>query len=256
MNLAPTVVISKTSWITKILYQPFFNILMLFYVYIPGHDMGVAIIILTLIIRLALYPSYVQTLKAQRDLKKIQPEIDEIRKLHKEDQAKQSEELMKVYKTNKVNPLGSCLPLLIQLPILYALYKVFMVGLNTDSLWLLYKWFPQVPTEINPIFLHFLHVPALEINLAAANIYLAVLAGLSQLVQSWLMMKFNPTSQTGGGVTKMINMQMMYLFPVLTVFIGMSLPAALALYWVATTVFTVIQQLIVMNQFNKADKLV
>ncbi len=253
MNLA-SVTISKTSWVTKILYQPFFNILMLFYVYIPGHDMGVAIIVLTLLIRLALYPSYVQTLKAQRDLKKIQPEIDEIKKIHKNNQAKQSEELMKVYQTHKVNPLGSCLPLLIQLPILYALYKVFMVGLNTESLWLLYKWFPGVPTSINPTFLSFLHIKALEINLATPNIYLAVLAGVAQLVQSWLMTKLTPMPASGGGAAKIINMQMMYLFPILTVFIGLSLPAALALYWVATTVFMVIQQIIVMKQFTKADQ--
>jgi len=240
---------------TTILYQPMFNILMLFYVFLPGHDMGVAIIILTLIIRLALHPSYVQTLKAQRDMKKIQPEIDAIKKLHKNDQAKQSEELMKIYKTHKVNPLGSCLPLIIQLPILYALYRVFMAGLNTDSLWLLYSWFPQAPTAINTTFLEFLHLPALAINLAVPNIYLAVLAGLSQLVQSWLMMKLNPISADGGGMAKMINAQMMYLFPILTVFIGISLPAALGLYWVATTVFTVLQQLIVMHQFNKQDKL-
>ncbi len=253
MKIAP-VVLSKTSLLTKLLYQPMFNVLMLFYVYFPGRDLGVAIIILTLIIRLALAPSYVQTLKAQRDLKKIQPEIDEIRKLHKDDQAKQSEELMKVYKTHKVNPLGSCLPLLIQLPILYALYKVFMVGLNTDSLWLLYKWFPRVPTEINAVSLGFLHIKALEINLAAPNIYLAIIAGLSQLAQSWLMMKFNPTPQ-GGGTARLINMQMVYLFPVLTVFIGMSLPAALALYWIATTVFMVVQQIIVINQFKREDQI-
>jgi len=245
--------LNEKALLTQILYQPLFNILMLFYVYLPGHDLGLAIIALTLIIRLALAPSYVQTLRAQQELKRIQPEIDEIRKLHKDDQAKQSEALMNVYKANKVNPFSSCLPLLIQLPILYALYRVFMAGLNGDSLKLLYSWFPQVPTEINTAFLHWLNIPALEINLAHPNIYLAVLAGVAQLVQSWLMMKFNPTPQ-GSGTMKLINMQMMYLFPVLTVFIGMSLPAALALYWAATTVFTVIQQALVMNQFKRTNK--
>lgn len=236
---------------TQILYQPLFNVLMLFYVYLPGRDFGVAIIVLTLIIRLILYPSYAQTLKAQQDLKRIQPEIDEIRKTHKDNQAKQSEELMKVYQANKVNPLGSCLPLLIQLPILYALYKVFMAGLNVDSLKLLYSWFPHIPTEINPTFLHFLHIKVIEINLATPNIYLAVLAGVAQLWQSWLMMKLNPTTSAATGVNKLINAQMMYLFPILTIFIGMSLPAALALYWVATTIFTAIQQIIVTKQFDK-----
>src|SRR4030042_5865588 len=130
MALSYSVVLNEKALMTKILYQPLFNILMLFYVYFPGHDFGIAIIILTLIIRLLLYPSYVKTLMAQQALKKIQPQIDEIRKLHSKDQAKQSEELMKIYQSNKVNPLSSCLPLLIQLPILYALYRVFMAGLN------------------------------------------------------------------------------------------------------------------------------
>lgn len=254
MNLAPAVVLNEKALMTQVLYQPLFNILMLFYVYLPGRDLGVAIIILTLIIRLALYPSYVQTLRAQRELKKIQPEIDEIKKLHKDNQAKQSEELMKVYKTNKVNPLGSCLPLLIQLPILYALYRVFMAGLNSDSLKLLYDWFPRIPTEINTIFLGFLQIKSWEINLATPNIYLAVIAGIAQFIQSWLMTKFSPMPQAGG-VTKIINMQMMYLFPVLTVFIGMSLPAALGLYWVATTIFTIIQQIMATERFKREDKL-
>ena len=241
-------VLSEKAWMTKLLYQPLFNVLMLLYVYLPGHDLGVAIIVLTLIIRIILYPSYLQTLRAQQGLKKIQPEIDEIRKLHKDNQAKQSEELMKVYKENKVNPLGSCLPLLIQLPILYALYRVFMAGLNVDSLHLLYSWFPHIPADINPMFLSFVGIKSLEVNLAVSNIYLAVLAGIAQFWQGWLMMKFNPAPKEGAA--KIINLQMTYLFPVVTIFIGLSLPAALALYWVATTVFTGIQQLIVIYQFK------
>ena len=249
--ITPTVTIAPDSLITKILYQPLFNVLMLLYVYIPGQDLGLAIIALTLIIRLILYPSYAQTLLAQQQLKSIQPEIDRVKDLHKDDKPKQSQELMKVYKDNKVNPLGSCLPMIIQLPILYALYRVFMVGLKVDSLELLYGWFPHVPTTINNIFLGFTGITALQIDLAVPNIYLAVLAGGAQLVQSWLMVKFNPVGQ-GGGTAKIINMQMMYLFPIITVMIGLSLPAALSLYWVATTVFTVIQQIIVMYQFNKS----
>lgn len=247
--ITPAVTISKTALITKILYQPLFNVLMLLYVYIPGRDLGLAIIGLTLIIRLILHPSYVQTLRAQQQLKNIQPEIDRVKDLHKDDKAKQSQELMQVYKDNKVNPLGSCLPMIIQLPILYALYRVFMVGLNTDSLDLLYSWFPHVPTTINNIFLGFTGIAFLQIDLATPNVYLAIIAGVAQLIQSWLMSKLNPIGQ-GGGAAKIINMQMMYLFPVITVMIGLSLPAALALYWVATTVFTVIQQIIVMYQFK------
>ena len=231
---------------TKLLYKPLLNILMLLYVYIPGHDFGVAIIVLTLIIRVILFPSYVQTLKSQWELKKIQPKIDEMKKLYKDDKAKQSQEMMKIYQEHKVNPMASCLPLIIQLPILYALYRVFSVGLTTDGLNHLYSWFPHVPETINTTFLAFTGIPWLQVNLAVPNIGLAITAGVVQLIQSWLMTKFQPTQ--GEGIAKAVNMQMVYLFPVMTAFIAWSLPAALAIYWVATTAFTILQQLIVMSK--------
>lgn len=234
---------------TKLLYKPLLNVLMLLYVYIPGHDFGVAIIALTLIIRVILFPSYLGTLKSQWALKKIQPKLDEIKKLYKDDKTKQSEEMMKIYKEHKVNPLGSCLPLLIQLPILFALYRVFSVGLTDAALQHLYGWFPKAPESINTIFLAFTHIPSLQINLAHPNIYLAIIAAVSQLVQSWLTTKFQPIQ--GEGMAKMINTQMLYLFPVMTGFIAWSLPAALALYWIATTVFTVIQQLFVITPMGR-----
>lgn len=231
---------------TKLLYKPLLNILMLLYVYIPGHDFGIAIIALTLIIRVILFPSYLNTLRSQWALKKIQPKLDEIKKLYKDDKTMQSQEMMKIYKEHKVNPLGSCLPLLIQLPILYALYRVFSVGLTANGLQHLYSWFPKVPETINTTFLAFTHISALQVNLAAPNIALAIVAGGTQLIQSWLMVKFQPTQ--GEGIAKTINLQMLYLFPVMTIFIAWSLPAALALYWIATTVFTILQQLIVMSK--------
>src|SRR4030042_6999538 len=104
---------NEQSLMTKLLYKPLFNVLMLLYVYLPGQDLGIAIIALTLVIRLILFPSYLKTLRSQQMLKKIQPQIDQIRELHKGDQSRQSQELMKVYRENKVSPFSSCLPLLI-----------------------------------------------------------------------------------------------------------------------------------------------
>jgi len=244
---------NEASLMTKILYKPLFNVLMLLYVYMPGHDLGLAIILLTLIIRIILFPSYVSTLKSQQALKKIQPHIDEIREKYKDDKNQQSQELLKIYSENKVNPMGSCLPLIIQLPILFALYRVFAFGLSADSLNHLYSWFPKVPDGINTIFLSFTGVEALTIDLAQPNIYLAISAGLIQLLQSWLMSKFQPAPKDSTGMAKMISTQMIYFFPIITVFIGMSLPAALALYWVATTLFMVIQQVIVLKSFKKQE---
>ncbi|MBN2585539.1 membrane protein insertase YidC [Patescibacteria group bacterium] len=244
-NLIPKYTFNENAWITKLLYKPLLNVLMLLYVYIPGHDFGVAIIVLTLIIRAILFPSYLGTLRSQWALKKIQPKLDEIKKLHQDDKTKQSQEMMKIYKDHKVNPLGSCLPLIIQIPILFALYRVFSIGLTTDSLTHLYDWFPRVPEAINTTFLAFTHIPQLQVNLANPNMYLAITAAACQLLQSWLTTKFQPVQ--GEGMAKMINMQMLYLFPIMTGFIAWSLPAALALYWIATTVFTILQQLFVIT---------
>lgn len=232
---------------SKLLYKPLFNVLIWLYVYIPGNDMGLAIIALTLVIRAILYPSYLNMLKSQRALKEIQPQIDRIRELHKSDQAKQSQELMQVYKDNKISPFSSCFPMLIQLVILWALYRVFAFGLTPDSLSFVYDWLPHAPTTINNIFLSWTGVSWLMVDLSQPNIYLAVIAGLSQLWQGWYMKKFQAMPKEGGGMMKLLTTQMIYLFPIITVFIAMSLPSALALYWIATTIFTVFQQYMAMR---------
>jgi YidC/Oxa1 family membrane protein insertase len=244
--------LNESSWMTKLLYKPLFNLLMLLYVYIPGQDLGLAIIGLTLIIRIILFPSYLKTLQAQQSLKKLQPHIDRVKEEFKHDKTQQSQELVKLYQEHKVNPLGGCLPLIIQLPVLYALYRVFTVGLSNESLTHLYTWFPKVPTTINTTFLAFTHMPSLTVNLAAPNIYLAILAGIVQLVQSLMMKQLQPASSPGdGGMAKIINAQMIYFFPIFTVFIAWSLPAALSLYWVATTFFMVIQQMIILKRIRE-----
>jgi len=106
------------SFFKTILYKPLFNLLVLLIWLIPGHNVGVAIIILTVLIRLALLPSTASSIKAQKKLKELQPEIDKIREKYKSDQQAQAKATMDFYKDNKINPFSSCLPLLIQLPIL------------------------------------------------------------------------------------------------------------------------------------------
>src|SRR3989344_9273603 len=200
------------GWIGKLLYVPLLNILVLFYVYIPGQDLGLAIIALTVLIRLILQPSYRNSLKSQHDIQKVQPYIEKIKADYKDDQKKQSEEIMKIYKEHKINLFGSCLPLIIQLPILLALYRVFWAGLTTESLAHLYSWFPHPPAELHTVFLGFTRIPALMIDLTSRNIYLAVLAGLAQLGQSWLTMRYTGRAQSPRP-PKMTNQMMLYLFP-------------------------------------------
>ncbi len=227
----------------EILYRPIFNLLVWTYNIIPGHDLGVAIILVTVFLRVILYPPSHKALKAQKALQDLQPKIKEIQAKYKEKEAK-AKAMMQFYKEHHVNPLSGCLPLLIQLPILFALYRVFLTGLNGKSLEALYP-FIQTPEILNPLFLGVL-------NLTEPSRMLAVLAGVSQFLQGKSM--FVQHAQTGASSSDFSNMmskQMIYMMPLFMVFIAWKLPAGLALYWVVTTLFSLGQQMII----NKSWKI-
>lgn len=227
-----------------ILTQPLFNLLVFFY-NILWNDIGLAIVVVTVIIRLILYPSFQHQLKSQKRLQQIQPKVQEIREKHKDNPEKQSRAIWELHKTEGVNPLGSCLPIIIQLVVLIALYRVFREGLNGEALENLYS-FVSNPGKINPVSLGFL-------NLADHNIWLAAVTGVVQFMQSKLMAAMQPKPQPGSddkaaAMTSMMSKQFLYVFPILTVVIGAQLPAGLVLYWFITTLFSVVQQFTIMRK--------
>jgi len=216
-----------------ILYRPLFNALIFLVWLIPGHNVAWAIIILTIIIRLILLPSSLSATRQQKRMRDLQPEIQELQEKYKNDKQTQSQALIKFYRENKINPLGSCLPLLIQLPILIVLYYVFLRGLDTARFDLLYSFTPH-PETIKTVFL--------GIDLAKPDRFiLPVIAGILQFIQGRQTM---PPTQPGKGqeMQSMISKQMLYLLPVFTVFVAGRLPAALPLYWIITTAFAIVQQ--------------
>ena len=153
---------------------------------------------------------------------------------------------MELYKTNKVNPLTSCLPMLVQLPILIALYMVLQDGLASKDLAKSLYSFISNPGAINQISLGFF-------NMAKPSYVLAVFAGLAQYWQAKTLSRKNPPQEAGAGgkdeaMMSMMNKQMLYFMPVMTVVIGFSLPAGLTLYWFFSTLLMAIQQ---MWQFKK-----
>lgn len=233
-----------------ILYKPLFNILIFLIWLIPGNNVGWAIIALTALVRLALYPSQKKSIESQKKMQEIQPEMEKVKKKYAKDQQAQAQAMMNLYKTYKVNPFSSCLPLLIQLPILIVLYRVFTAGLTTDRFnELLYSFTPR-PETINTLFF--------GLDLTKPSIYLAILAGILQLIQSRQIMTKNPKSKdkSKGGMSSILgdfSTQMIYIFPIFTVIIAMKLPSALALYWVVTTLFLVIQQKIIFSKKDKKD---
>ncbi len=231
-----------------LLYQPIFNAFVGLYNLIP--DVGIVILILTVVIKLLLHPLTSKSIKAQKSLMDLQPKMNDLKEKYKDDQQKLAEETMKLYRENKVNPLGSCLPLLIQLPIFLALYWVLRNGLGSDDFHLLYSFIPS-PGYLDPISLGI-------IDLSKVSIVLAVMAGAAQFWQAKTISRRRPPKNAGKGakdenMMAMMNKQMLYVMPFLTVFISLQLPAGVALYWFLSTVFTAIHQMIVFKDDDKDE---
>lgn len=218
-----------------ILYDPLFNFLVVLYEYLPGKDFGVAIILLTIIIRLIIYPLSVKALVSQTALQKLQPKIQEIQRQFKDDKEKQAKETMELYRREKVNPFSGLLLAFVQLPILIALYQVFWNGLKPEALNRLYS-FVANPTHINAVSFGLL-------DLSKPNLFFAVLAGIVQFFQTKMLLpKVDKNQPESNDISAMMQKQMVYIFPIITVIILFKLPSALGLYWIVSGIFSVVQQ--------------
>ncbi len=231
-------------------YKPILNLLVVIYNFIPGHDLAIAIIIITILIKLFLWPFSRQAIKAQKELQELQPKLEEIKKVHASNKEEQAKATMALYREHKINPFSSCLPLLIQLPFFFAVFQVFReISTNKQILDYLYG-FVSRPEAINPQGFFGL------INLANPNYLLAVLAGLAQFWQAKMLSNQRPTVQDEGAKDEdfaaVMNKQMLYMMPALTVFIGITLPAGLSLYWLVMTLLTVLQQFLVFRMKKQA----
>lgn len=221
--------------------QPIYNLLILLADIFPGANLGLAIILLTMIIRGLLFPLTFRSLKAQREMKELQPKVNEIKEKYKEDREKMAQELMEVYKNHNVNPFGSCLPLLIQLPIFLGIFRVLQAGdlatVNTD---LLYSFVPA-PEMLSTVFLGL-------IDLTVISIPLAIIAAVFQYLQIKISMPAPPAKEaakSSGALDEDVAAKMqkftLLLIPGITLIVGStSLPAGVMLYWIAATVITII----------------
>lgn len=224
------------------LYQPLFNLLIWLHNVIPGADFGFAIIGLTVLVKLALWPLSHAALKSQKRLQDIQPKLEELKKKHADDKEALAKSMMELYQGEKVNPLSSCLPLLIQLPILLALFRVLRDGTISDFSAL----YPSIaePAVINNVFLGIF-------DLAEKSIILALIAGGFQFIQTKMLMARRAPKdlrdKKGAKDEDMMaamNKSMMYFMPLVTVVIGASFPAGLTVYWVSNNIITIVQQFV------------
>lgn len=222
---------------TEVLWRPLFNGLVFFYSALPWHDLGVAIVLLTIAIRLILAPLMGRARKAQHELAKIQPEIKKIQEKYKDNKEAQTKALMEFYAANKVNPFSGCVLMLVQLPILIALFSVFNTGFDPKELIYLYSFISH-PGSLNTVSFGVL-------DLAKGNIVLGIFAAATQYYQTKLTLHANPPSSGGqGDFAQALQWQSLYLFPLIILAWSYSLPSALTLYWTVLNLFGIIQEII------------
>jgi YidC/Oxa1 family membrane protein insertase len=202
---------------------------------------GLAIILLTVLVKLVLLPLTVKQTRSMIAMQKIQPEIKKLQEKYKDDKEKLSQEMMKFYKENKINPLGGCLPLLLQFPVFIALFTVLRKYLLTAPAMVLGMTFNILPgffpaaggiAKVVPKSADFLWVKNLADSTRIADpiFILIILLGIS----TWYSQKQVMTDPR--------QKNMMYIMPLITVFIGLSLPAGVVLYWITTNLLQIIQQ--------------
>ena len=221
---------------TEFLWRPLFNGLVGLYVALPGHDLGLAIAALTVLIRVILMPLLNRAQESQRTMQILQPKVKQIQETMKKDREAQGRALMALYAEHHVNPFFAFLALAVQLPILIALFQVFRQGLHPESLRYLYAFVPH-PTLLNPITFGLL-------NLTRGNLYLGVLAALTQYVQTKLATPPSAPSANKNDFATMLQWQTTYIFPGLILVWSYTLPSALTLYWTVMNTFGIVQELL------------
>ena len=227
-------------------YEPLYNGLVFLISVMPGTDVGLAVIVLTLLVKIIILPLSHKSVASQAKMRSIEPEMKRVKEQHK-DKQEQARQVMDLYKKHGVNPFSGCFLMLVQLPIIFALYWVFLKGLahNIDQ-GLLYS-FVVAPEQIDMYFLGL-------IDMSKKNIILAALAGISQYFQMKLSMPPIPKESGGkkeGDISfkdefaKNMNVQMRYMLPGIVFFVAYSISSAVALYWLVSNLFSIGHELVV-----------
>lgn len=232
----------QTIW-TNFIYDPIYNTLVFVAQKVSLGDVGLAVVIVTILIRLVLMPLSKKSIVGQQKMRLLEPKLRAIKEkgLSKEEEAK---ETFALYKTEKINPLSGCLYLLIQMPFLFALYFVFNQGIDQ-------------PTHLYS----FLNTDGLKntllglVDITKPFLPFAILAGVTQAIQAFLMPKPAPTAEGDtsfqGQFAKSLSVQTKYVLPIIIIFIAKGLASAVSLYWIISNLFSIGQEL----YFRKKIKL-
>jgi len=234
-----------------VIYNPLYNGLIFLISVIPYADVGVSVIILTLLVKVALFPLAHRASHMQIRMRDLAPKIDKLKEKYKDDKQKQTLEIMALYKEYDVRPFLSILVIFIQLPIIIGLYWVFYKGgLPTIKLDLLYS-FIHAPTIVSMKFLWIN-------NLGNRSIIMALLAGLTQFGYSaYALPKPKPRDENStmkDDLARSFHLQMKYVMPIIVVGIAWSISAAIALYWTTSNLFAIAQEMVVRKKIQKAEE--
>jgi YidC/Oxa1 family membrane protein insertase len=217
----------------SLFYEPIYNLIVLVLTFVPLHDIGAAIVIVTLIVKAVLLPFNMSALRTQYMMKKIEPEMEKIKELQKKDPQAASKKMIEMYKKNKINPFSSLFAMILQIPIFIALYIVFSKGLFDDPKSIYsFVTFPET-----------LHTVAFGIfDVTEKNIVIALLAGISSYflaVRQTAQMGTSKNTKKDGKkeesfqehFAKSMKIQLLYVLPIIITVSAMALPSALGLYW-------------------------
>jgi YidC/Oxa1 family membrane protein insertase len=240
----------SSVWNT-VVYDPLHNLLIFLVSIMPGSDVGLAIIVLTILVKLAMYPLSGKAIIAQQAMKALEPEIKLLQDKYKDDKQALAQKTMELYQKHKVTPFSGCLPLLVQMPIIIALYWIFWKGLSINPEEL-YSFTPR-PDQLDFQFFMF--------DLTAKSVVLAALAGMTQYFQTdYSLGKSTPPEPSKDGkpsfkddFTRSMQVQMRYVFPVMISFFAYSLPAAVALYWTVSNILGIGQEYLMRRSGLKKD---
>lgn len=230
--------------------DPVYNGLVFFIDAVPGGDVGLAIVLITIVVKVILLPLSLKAARTQFMMREIDPKLQEIKKKFKDKREEQARAMMELYKEAGVNPFSSILLLFIQIPIIIALYLSVSRGggiplpdINTD---LLYSFVP-VPETTSMIFLGI-------VDVAAKSLPLAALAGITQFIQSRLSLpKMKPRDKDvepnfKDDFARSMQLQMRYMMPILIFVVAYTISAAIALYFVISNLIMIGQEFIVRHK--------
>lgn len=235
-----------------VVYTPLYNLLVFLIDVIPGGDVGFAVILLTIFVKLLLFPLSIQTIQNQAKMREIQKPLELIKEKYKDSREEQARQMMALYKTHKLNPFSGFLNLLIQIPLIFSLYYVFWKGLPVIDASLLYP-FISLPESLNMNFLGFVDLSQVHI------VWLAFLVAISQYFQAvYAIPKATPKlpsekSSFQEDLARSMSVQARYVFPVIIFFVAYKLIGAVSIYWIVSNLFAVGQEIYVRKKYRKPE---